>query len=58
MNRSVRRVLDFAPLLLFVFMLVYFGMQAPRFLEPRNLVNILVQASSTGIVAVGMAIVC
>src|SRR6185369_16638539 len=57
MNRSVRRLLDFAPLLLFVFMLVYFGMQSPRFLEPRNLVNILVQASSTGIVAVGMTFV-
>jgi len=57
MNRSVRRLLDFAPLLLFAFMLVYFGMQAPRFLEPRNLVNILVQASSTGIVAVGMTFV-
>ena len=37
--------------------LVFFGLQSSRFLEPRNLINILVQASSTGLVAVGMTFV-
>ena len=54
MNRLLRRSLDFAPLLLFATVLLFFGAQSAKFLEPRNLVNILVQASSTGIVAVGM----
>lgn len=57
MKRTVRRFLDFAPLLLFVAMLVFFGLQSRKFLEPRNLVNIVAQASSTGIVAVGMTFV-
>ena len=57
MKRSFRRFLDFAPLLLFVAMLAYFGSQSRKFLEPRNLVNIVAQASSTGIVAVGMTFV-
>ena len=38
-------------------MLLFFGAQSPKFLAPRNLVNIVVQASSTGIVAVGMTFV-
>ena len=57
MNRPTQRLLDFAPLLLFAVVLAFFGAQSPKFLEPRNLVNILVQASSTGIVAVGMTFV-
>lgn len=57
MNRFTRRALDFAPLLLFVAVLAFFGAQSGKFLEPRNLVNIVVQASSTGIVAVGMTFV-
>lgn len=57
MNRDGRRLLDFAPLLLFVAVLAFFGVQSEKFLEPRNLVNIVVQASSTGIVAVGMTFV-
>ncbi|HXT38937.1 MAG TPA: ABC transporter permease [Candidatus Angelobacter sp.] len=57
MNRAGQRLLDFAPLLLFVAVLAFFGMQSGKFLEPRNLVNIVVQASSTGIVAVGMTFV-
>jgi ribose transport system permease protein len=56
-NRVGRRLLDFAPLVLFVAVLACFGIQSGRFLEPRNLVNIVVQASSTGIVAVGMTFV-
>ena len=56
MNRA-RRLLDFAPLLLFAAVLSFFGAQSGKFLELRNLVNIVVQASSTGIVAVGMTFV-
>ncbi|MBC8002710.1 MAG: ABC transporter permease [Opitutaceae bacterium] len=57
MNRSTQRLLDFAPMILFVVVLAIFGLQSSRFLEPRNLINIVVQASSTGIVAVGMTFV-
>jgi ribose transport system permease protein len=56
-NRAGRRLLDFAPLLLFAAVLGFFSFQSAKFLEPRNLVNIVVQASSTGIVAVGMTFV-
>lgn len=57
MNRAGKGLLDFAPLLLFAAVLAFFGVQSGKFLEPRNLVNIIVQASSTGIVAVGMSFV-
>lgn len=57
MNRPTQRLLDFAPLLLFAAVIGFFGVQSAKFLEPRNLVNIVVQASSTGIVAVGMTFV-
>ena len=57
MRRMVLRLPGFAPLLLFAAVLVFFGTQSAKFLEPRNLVNIVVQASSTGIVAVGMTFV-
>ena len=57
MNRTSRRLLDLAPFLLFVTVLLVFGVQSPKFLEAGNLVNIVVQASSTGIVAVGMTFV-
>ena len=57
MNRTSRRLLDLAPFLLFVTVLAIFGVQSPKFLESGNLVNIVVQASSTGIVAVGMTFV-
>jgi ribose transport system permease protein len=56
-NRLVRRLLDFAPLLLFGTVLALFGSLSRKFLEPGNLVNIVAQASSTGIVAVGMTFV-
>ena len=49
--------LKFAPLLLLLIVAAIFGAQSPAFFEPRNLTNILVQASSTGIVAVGMTFV-
>ena len=57
MNRSGHRFLDYAPLLLFFVVFAYFGAQSDKFLEVRNLVNIVAQASSTGIVAIGMTFV-
>lgn len=57
MSRWFQRVLDSAPMLLFAALLVFFCSESERFREPRNLVNIVVQASSTGIVAVGMTFV-
>ena len=57
MNRLAPRLLDVAPLLLFGAVLVFFGAQSEKFREPRNLVNIFTQASSTGIAAVGMTFV-
>ena len=52
-TRPVLAALNAAPGLLLLFVLAAFTAATPRFLEPRNLVNILVQSSSTGIVAVG-----
>jgi ribose transport system permease protein len=57
MNRVTQRLLDLAPLLLLGAVMALFGTQSAKFLEPRNLVNIVAQASSTGIVAVGMTFV-
>jgi ribose transport system permease protein len=37
--------------------LALFGAQSAKFLEPRNLINIIAQSASTGIVAVGMTFV-
>ena len=49
--------LNHASLMLFVSVLLGFGLLSPRFLTPDNLLNILIQASSTAIVAVGMTFV-
>jgi ribose transport system permease protein len=49
--------LNSAPLLLFVGVFLVFGSFSPKFLEPLNLVNILIQSSSTAIVAIGMTFV-
>jgi ribose transport system permease protein len=49
--------LNNASLLLFVCVLVVFGSLSPVFLSSQNLLNIVVQASSTGIVAIGMTLV-
>ena len=57
MRRGGRRLLEFAPLLLFGIVLALFGLLSRKFLEPSNLMNIVSQASSTGIVAVGMTFV-
>ena len=58
-NTSSRlvRFLDFAPLALFVTVLLVFGVQSDKFFDLDNFTQILVQASSTAIVAVGMTFV-
>ncbi len=56
-SRPLLLALNSAPLLLFIGIFVLFGSLSPNFLEPQNLVNILIQSSSTAIVAVGMTFV-
>jgi len=51
------RLLNQASLILFAVVLVVFGMLSPAFFQPANAVNILIQSSSTGILAVGMTFV-
>jgi ribose transport system permease protein len=51
------RVLNHASLLLVMLVLLIFGMLSPAFFRPENAVNILIQASSTGVLAVGMTFV-
>jgi ribose transport system permease protein len=50
-------LLNNAPLLLFAVVVAVFGSQSGKFLEPQNLLNILVQSSAIGIVAIGMTFV-
>ena len=50
-------LLRWLPLVIFAAVLLYFGLQAPRFLGPDSLANIVKQASFTGIIAVGMTAV-
>lgn len=58
MNRTrLLPLLNAAPLVLLIGVVAVFSLLSPRFLEARNLGNILVQSSSTGIVAVGMTFV-
>lgn len=52
-----RRVFAAAPLLLFVMLLAVFAALSPQFLTADNFTNILVQSSSTAIVATGMTFV-
>jgi ribose transport system permease protein len=49
--------LNNAPVALFGAVLAVFGLLSPSFLTPANLLNVLVQASSTAIVATGMTFV-
>jgi ribose transport system permease protein len=51
------RVLNQASLVLFALVLIVFGAMSPAFLKADNFVNILIQTSSTGILAVGMTFV-
>jgi ribose transport system permease protein len=50
-------LLRHASIVLFLGVFVAFGVQAPVFLEPANLLNILVQSSSAAITATGMTFV-
>jgi ribose transport system permease protein len=51
------RLLNQASLILFAVVLLIFGALSPAFFQPANAVNILIQTSSTGILAVGMTFV-
>jgi ribose transport system permease protein len=51
------RALNQASLILFAVVLIVFGLLSPAFFQPANAVNILIQTSSTGILAVGMTFV-
>jgi ribose transport system permease protein len=59
MNRAwwLRWVLGNVPVLLFVVIFLLFGALSSKFLEPRNLANILVQSSGLGVAAAGMTLV-
>lgn len=56
-NKVLLACLNNASLALFAAVFLVFGFLTPRFLEPQNLSNILVQSSSTAIVAIGMTFV-
>src|SRR5690606_34738882 len=43
--------------MIFIAILLYFGIQAPNFLGPDSLANIIKQASFTGVIAIGMTFV-
>ena len=51
------RLLNQASLILFALVWIGFSALSPAFFQPQNAVNILVQTSSTGILAVGMTFV-
>ncbi len=55
--RGIVFLLNGAPLLLLLSVGLVFGVLSPRFLDPQNLGNIVVQSSSTAIVAIGMTFV-
>jgi ribose transport system permease protein len=58
MNRKpLLLILNSVPLVLFAAVFVVFGSMSGKFFESQNLVNILVQSSGTGIVAIGMTFV-
>jgi ribose transport system permease protein len=56
-KRWLRFTLNQATIVLFAMVIATFGLLSPRFLEPANLINILVQTASPAIVATGMTFV-
>ena len=54
---AVLSLLNQASLILFALVLLVFGALSPAFFKADNFVNILIQTSSTGILAVGMTFV-
>lgn len=58
MNRRVMLLLlQNTPAVIFLALIVCFGLLSARFLSPINFVNILVQAAHVGIIAIGMTFV-
>ena len=56
-QRLLLPLLNHATLVLFAAVLVGFGLLSPKFFTAANLANLLVQASSTAVVGVGMTLV-
>lgn len=56
-NRLLLLAFNAAPVVLFVGVLLTFGLFSPAFLAPRSLLNVLIQSSATAIVATGMTFV-
>src|SRR3712207_4543599 len=56
-NKFLLFPLQYASTILFAGILIIFGALSSKFLELSNLVNILVQSSSAGVVAIGMTFV-
>ena len=56
-HRLLRVLLGQTEWLLFAVVVLFFGLQSPAFLRLENALNILVQTSSTGILAIGMTFV-
>src|SRR5580692_9774497 len=56
-RRGTLLLLQNTPVVLFLVLIVGFGVLSPRFLSPINFVNILVQAAHIGIIAIGMTFV-
>ncbi len=57
-RRSIAMLaLNYAPLILFSLVFAVFGSLSGKFLEAQNLVNILIQSSSTAVAAIGMTLV-
>ena len=52
-----RQWMRYVPVAVIVLVLVLIGLEVPAFLTQRNLVNILQQAASIGIMAIGMSFV-
>ena len=56
-RRALLLLLNNAPLLLFAAVFAVFGSASAKFLETQSLVNILIQSSAIGVVAIGMTFV-
>jgi ribose transport system permease protein len=56
-RRSLLLLLNHAPLVLCALVFATFGLLSSTFLEPRNLLNILIQSSALAVVATGMTFV-
>jgi ribose/xylose/arabinose/galactoside ABC-type transport system permease subunit len=59
LNRAntVQLLLNNSTIILFIVVFVIFGLSSPRFLQLDSIVNIIKQASFTGIIAIGMTFV-